>query len=95
MASPDARYFVGQGVKVTLNFKVPDSAGTLTSPTSVTLTVKNEDGTTLTPTVVNASTGVYTATFVWTKKGLWYLAGTGTGTVNAVVEDSVYVDEVH
>jgi hypothetical protein len=64
-------YSPGQSVRFSVSVTY---LGTLTSPPSVLLTVHGPDGTTLTPTVVNDSTGVYHADTVipiTSSPGLW------------------------
>jgi hypothetical protein len=74
----------GQGVVLSNTFK--NTAGALTDPTTVTLTVRRPDGTVDTPTAVKDSTGTYHADYTSTTQAgayVWRWSGTG-----ALIADS-------
>ena len=78
------------GDPVALSVQVRDSTGTLANATTVTCTVTLPDGTTSSPSVTNASTGVYTISYAPTAAGRHVVRWTATGT-NAAEFDDVFV----
>lgn len=60
------------GSVLPFEFSVYDAAGALANASTSVITVTLPDGTTATPSVTNASTGVYTADVSATMAGLWY-----------------------
>jgi hypothetical protein len=75
------------GAVVPLAVNIKDSTGALANAGTVTLTVTLPDGTTTTPTVSNASTGVYTASFPTTQVGRHVVNWAATGTNASAYED--------
>jgi len=67
------------------------TAGVLTSPTTVTLTVRMPDGTTSTPTPTLESVGVYAYNLLLSASGAWHYRWAATGAVQAAEEDRLYV----
>jgi hypothetical protein len=78
--------------QVPLQATVKDANGALTNAT-VVLEVRAPDGTTTTPATTNSSTGIYTAQVQASQKGLWWYSFVVTGTVNAVEQNSFYVEQ--
>ena len=68
------------GDVVPLSIQIADSTGTLANATAVVLTVYKPDGTTETPTVVNASTGIYNCDYTPSIVGSYRLRWVATGT---------------
>lgn len=66
-----------------------NSAGAAQNATSVTLTITLPDGTTATPTVTAAGSGVYTASYIPTQRGRHVAAWVATGT-NASAHTATY-----
>lgn len=58
------------GSVVPLGLEVRDAAGVLTNAATNTLTIRLPDGTSVTPTATNSSTGVYTCLYTTTQAGL-------------------------
>ncbi len=82
-------YDPNQGVVLSATFTV---GGTLTNPSSVTLTVRAPDGTESTPTPVNDSTGKYHANVTPTEApGSYVYLWEGTGTDQATIPGSFFV----
>ena len=79
------------GDVVPLSVEVLDSAGALANATVVVVTITLPDGTTATPSVTNASTGVYTATYTPTVAGLFVESWVATGTNASAYEDAFEV----
>ena len=67
------------GSSVPVTYRNYDSTGNLANATTVVLTVTLPDGTSSLPTVTNASTGNYTATFATTQAGRHQLRWVATG----------------
>jgi hypothetical protein len=87
----DNLYQAGDVVPLQATFT--NAAGTPTN-TTVVLEVRKPDGTLLTPTPTNASTGVYTynqATAVG-EEGVWWYAFIGSGAVAATEQNSFVVE---
>lgn len=59
------------GSVLPFEFSVYDAAGALTNASTAVITVTLPDGTTSTPSVANASTGVYTSDVAASMAGLW------------------------
>lgn len=78
------------GDPVALSVQVRDSTGALANATTVTCTVTLPDGTTSSPSVTNASTGVYTISYAPTAAGRHVVRWTATGT-NAAEFDDVFI----
>ncbi len=81
-------YDKGDGVTLEATFTV---GSVLTDPTTVTLKVKDPDGTITTytytgGTVTKTSTGLYTKTITVSNDGAWYYRYEGTGAVQAAGE---------
>jgi len=68
----------------------PATVGDLANATAVTCTVTLPDGTTSSPSVTNASTGVYTISYAPTMAGRHVVRWTATGT-NAAEFDDVFI----
>jgi hypothetical protein len=88
---PLGTYDVGDGVRVTTQFK--NLAGTLTNPTVVTCQVKDPSGTITTPTPTLSSAGIYYTDITLSTNGNWYVRFAGTGLVIAAVEGHIKVLE--
>lgn len=73
-----------------LSVKVRDADGVLANATAVVLTITLPDGTTATPAVTNASTGVYTAAYLPVQRGRHVAAWVATG-VNASALTTTYI----
>lgn len=71
---------VDVGDVVALAIAVTDSAGVAANATTVVLTITLPDGTTVAPTVTNATTGSYTATYTPAQVGRHQVAWVATGT---------------
>ncbi len=76
------------GELVTLKSRFANTAGVLTNPTTVTLTVTDPAGTVTTLTspnaaLINASTGVWTSDLTVNLKGTWTYRWAGTGAIVA------------
>lgn len=78
---PSNTYTVGDQATLTASFI--DITGASIDPTTVTFSVRRPDGTTVTPTVVHVSTGIYQATQVLNTPGVWKWKAIGTGTAVA------------
>lgn len=76
-----SRYTVG--AQVPLQFTVKDATGTLVNSATQTLAVTQPDGTSVSPTITNPSTGTYLAYFTPTQAGrhVWYATTTAPATV--------------
>jgi hypothetical protein len=74
-----------------LSITFADSDGTPTNPTVVTLTVQAPDNTTLTPTPVNDSAGVWHYDLPLSQSGIYRFKWTGTGAIAAVEEGEIPV----
>lgn len=86
--------YVGDEITLTGTFK--NSSGVPTDPTTVSFSYRiDRDGTDNSVTPVNASTGVYTATFTPDKPGQLhgYFTGTGTLVKNVIVNRSIFPRE--
>lgn len=83
-----ATYDIGDGVALTFTVTV---GGVLTDAT-VAVTVTDPSGTTSTPSVVNASTGVYTAAVAATAAGTWLYRWTATGDATSAEEGTFIVE---
>jgi hypothetical protein len=83
------RYDIGDRVRLTGTFH--DEAYALANPSVVTLTVRKPDGTLLTPTPTNPSTGVFTALVDLDTSGRWTFRYAGTGTLVTAGEDGFSV----
>lgn len=75
------------GGTVPLGIEVRDAAGTLTNASTNTLLIRLPDGTQVTGTTTNPSTGVYACLYVTTQAGLhewsWITTGPATGQTGA------------
>lgn len=75
------------GDTVALGVQIKDDAGTLTDPSSITLTITLPDGTTSTPTPTHDDTGLYSYAYVTTQAGRhvarWVSEAPGTAYVDA------------
>lgn len=76
---------VGESRVVSVTFRLTD--GTLVDPASVTLTVREPDGTTTTPTPLNPSVGVYQYTLTFDEAGIWRWQWSGTTTEGTVIAE--------
>lgn len=85
-----APYQPGDTVRLSTTFTV---GGTLTSPTAVTLSVRDPAGTTTTPTPVNDSTGTYHYDYTAALPGLYAWKWTGTGTAAGIDEGTFTVED--
>lgn len=80
------------GDPVALSINIRDAAGALANAGAVVLTVTLPDGTSATPLVTNAGTGVYTAVYTPTIVGRYVAAWVATGAnANAYTTDFVVV----
>src|SRR4051812_29508852 len=86
----DNTYQIGDAVPLEATFR--NTAGTLTNPTAVTLTVRAPDGTITTPSPTNPSTGVFHYDLSVTQPGLWWYTFKGTGAIQAADRKSFYVE---
>src|SRR3954469_17416489 len=86
----DNTYQIGDAVPLEATFR--NTAGTLTNPTAVTLTVRAPDGTVTTPSPTNPSTGVFHYDLSVTQPGLWWYTFKGTGAIQAADRNSFYVE---
>lgn len=90
MAAPN-EYDIGALVTI----QTSDTVGsTLTNSTTMVATVKKPDGTIITPTVANPSTGVYTAQVDTTggPAGVWWYAFRGSGVAQGAEEQFFVVE---
>lgn len=87
---------IGNGVTSTQEFK--NNAGTLTDPTTISVTIRQPSGTKTTyiyntnPEVVRDSAGTYTISFVPDSAGPWGIYWLGTGTVPRATEVFVTIN---
>lgn len=79
------------GDLVTLTATLTNTAGTLSDPTSVTLTVRKPDGSSSTVSNTRSSTGVYTADVTIDQAGEWNYRWEGTGALVVAEEGQFYV----
>ena len=79
------------GDPVPLSVEVRDPAGALADAGAVTLTITQPDGTTATPTVTKASTGVYTAAYVPATAGIHAIRWVATGANASAYADTFTV----
>lgn len=70
-----------------------DSSGNLQNAGAVTLTITLPDLTTVTPSVVNSDTGVYTASYVTVQSGLHRIRWEATGVNTSAYRDTAWVSE--
>ena len=77
---------VGDVVPLTVNVK--DADGNLADATTVVLTITLPDDTTATPSVTNASTGVYQVDYTPTQVGRYRVRWVATGTNAGVYQDA-------
>lgn len=91
-------YEIGDLVRLTGSFA--NQNGTLTNPTTVTLMVRNPDGTTMmVSSLTNSSTGIFYSDYPVSESGLYYYRYAGAGAVTAAIEaqfqvaQSVVLDE--
>lgn len=86
---------IGTGVTTTQEFR--DESGDLADPTTVTMTVREPDGTTTTyvyltdPEVERDAEGVFSFSIVPDAAGLWGFRWLGTGTVPLASEEFVTI----
>ncbi len=80
---------VGDLIRVEATFR--DDLGVLTAPTTVVVTVQAPDGVITTPSATNPSVGVYRYEFVPSLGGNWKVQFLGTGTVQQLVKERIYV----
>ena len=93
LASMALEYDLNDTVSPTCTFTVSDVN---TDPTTISLTVREPDGTTTTytyagATVTKSSTGVYTKNITLAKRGVWLFQWAGTGACQASAEGTVTV----
>ena len=81
------------GDPVPLSVSVYDTANVLANATAVVCTITLPDGTTVTPAVTNASTGVYTTTYTPTLPGRHGVRWVATGTNASSYTDAFDTDE--
>lgn len=84
----------GQTIKLTATFK--NSAGSVATPTTITLKLKNPAGTITTYTYADSqltldSTGVLSYTFQPTASGNWQYRFASTGTPATATEGEIYI----
>jgi hypothetical protein len=82
------------GDVVPLVFNTTDGTGSPANATSVVLTVGKPDGTSVTPAVVNPSTGKYTVDYVPTLEGLHSVRWVATGANASAAQDVFNVREM-
>ena len=80
---------VQSGTEITMTGTFKNSAGVLTDPTTVVVTVRSPAGTTTTPSVGHPSTGVYTAVATLDLAGEWIYRFDGTGTITVSRDGAV------
>lgn len=83
-----AKRTVGDTVWVVARFR--DAAGTPTSPTTVTVTVRDPDGSTRTPTATERSEGVFDIPIPVLMAGIAYYAVEGEGNDADAVEEGSF-----
>lgn len=83
------KYDIGDQVR--LSVAVTNSAGTATSPTTVTCTVRKPDASSASLSVVNDSIGNYHADVTPDQVGQWDYRWAGTGALVVAEEGSFYV----
>ena len=93
LASMALEYDLNDTVSPTCTFTVSDVN---TDPTTISLTVREPDGTTTTytyagATITKTSTGVYTKNITLAKRGVWLFQWAGTGACQASAEGTVTV----
>jgi len=86
-------YDIGDTIRLRATFTI---SGAATDPTTITLKVKNNSGTTSTytyagGTVSKTSTGIYYKDISLTNDGVWYYRFEGTGAVAAASEGQFIV----
>lgn len=85
-------YDIGDLVELQCTFR--NDAGVATNPSTVSLRVKEPDGTTTTyaqGTLTNGSAGVWTKNVTPDQSGTWYYRFIGTGAVAQEEEGAFYV----
>ena len=80
------------GSVLPFEFRVYDSAGTLITPASISVTVTDPDGLTSTSTPTPSATGVYPVDTPATKEGIWFAVATTTSPNDVSPAQSFYVD---
>lgn len=84
---------IDAGNKPRFTFRFYNTSGTLTNPTTVTVSIADPAGTVTNPSASNVSTGVYTAdaTAAMTLKGTWTVRVEAAGAVVAAAEEQFVV----
>lgn len=81
-------WVIGATLKFTSEWRVD---GTLTTPSTYSLTIQDPSGNDATPSVSEASTGILTASYAVDEAGTWHFKWVGTGSAAGVKEGSFYV----
>jgi hypothetical protein len=84
-------YDLGDLVNLTGRFYSDPALTTLADPTSVVLSIRDPRNAVTLPTVVHASTGIYTYAWTPTIPGLYEVNWTATGVVVSADQEAVYV----
>ena len=86
--SKNESWVIGATLKFTSEWKVD---GTLTTPSTYTLTVQDPSGNDATPSVSVDSTGNLSASYTVDEVGYWHYKWVGTGSAAGVKEGTFYV----
>lgn len=82
------------GNEILLKGTFTNSGGTLITPTTITLRIKNPAGTVTvvtTASLTNPSTGIYQYTLLLNVKGIWSYRFEGAGNVVVASEEEIFV----